>query len=187
MADSAVVYTAAGELPAATRALIADVGPAGVIVVGGHVAVGAEVEAAIRDAAPGIALRRIAGASRVDTARLGAVEALARPAASAEVVVFVANGWSPSDIGVAAAWSARTPDSAVVYTAGGQLPAGVAELLGEVGPRLVRIIGGEAAVSAAVRTAIEAALPAGSDVRRISGATRTHTAALAARTGLPRP
>ena len=64
-------------------------------------------------------------------------------------VVIVANGWSPPDIGVAAALAARTPDSAVVYTSGDRLSVAAREVLVDYLPGTVIVVGGENAVSQA--------------------------------------
>ena len=95
-------------------------------------------------------------------------------------VVIVANGWSPPDIGVAAALSARTPDSAVIYTTADRLSVAARKLLVDYQPAGVIVVGGEAAVSDAVLTSMRSASE--SDwLERIIGATRTDTAAAVAR------
>ena len=185
-AGSAVAYTAPSELPAATRNLVSELQPRKVIIVGGAAAVPIAVEQAILDASPRTAITRVDGETRVTTAILAAQLVFAAAGSAADTTVIVANGWSSADIGVAAAWSARTPDSAVVYTSGTALPPEVAALLGSDRLRLVRIVGGVAAVSAEVRAAIDAAVADGTKVQRINGTNRSHTAALVARLGLPR-
>ena len=95
-------------------------------------------------------------------------------------VVIVANGWSPADIGVAAALSARTAGSAVVYTAGDRLSVAARELLVDQLPAGVIVVGGEAAVSDAALVSVRLASESGS-VERITGATRADTAAGVAR------
>ena len=102
------------------------------------------------------------------------------PEDRASPVLVVANGWSPADIGVAAALSASTPESAVAYTAAGELSPETLDLLRAHRIGDVVIVGGAAAVSDAVADRIDRAR-AGLDVERIAGGTRAETAALAAR------
>ncbi len=97
------------------------------------------------------------------------------------VTLVIANGWSPPDVGVAAAYAAATDNAAVAYTALGSLPDATAEFIRDYRPDRVIIIGGRAAVADDVRTAIDDTAPADTEIRRITGATRTHTAAQAAR------
>ncbi len=186
--DSAVVYTEAGELPPASQQLIADISPRSILVVGGTAAVSGAVEAAIRDIATDVSVERISGSSRTHTAQLAAqyLEQQSAPVAASERVVIVANGWSPPDIGVAAALSARTPGALVVYTAPGALPTETEELLRLMQPGLVRVIGGTNAIPAALLNEIAALLPAGARIQRTSGQSRIHTSVNVARSILPR-
>ena len=185
---SAVVYTEAGKLPAESRQLIADMTPRSVLVVGGTAAVSPAVEDEIREVAPSASLERISGSGRTHTAQLAAqyLAAISAPVAASERVVIVASGWSPPDIGVAAALSARTPGALVAYTAPGMLPGETEELIRLVQPGLVRIIGGTNAIPTAVQNEIAALLPSGARTRRTSGQTRIHTSVNVARWILPR-
>ncbi|WP_420444100.1 cadherin domain-containing protein [Candidatus Poriferisodalis sp.] len=180
---SAVVYTEASELPAESRQLIADKAPRSVLVVGGTAAVSQAVTDEIREVAPSASLKRISGPERTHTAQLAAqyLDETSAPVAAGERVVIVASGWSPPDIGVAAALSARTPGALVVYTAPGMLPAETEELLRLVQPGLVRIIGGTDAIPITVQNEIAALLPSGGRTQRTSGQTRIHTAVNVAR------
>ncbi|WP_420624173.1 cadherin domain-containing protein [Candidatus Poriferisodalis sp.] len=185
---SAVVYTETAELGAELRQLIADTSPSSILVVGGTAAVSQTVEDQIRAAAPDTGVERINGSSRTHTAQLTAqyLDEHSTPVPANERVVIVASGWSPPDIGVAAALSARTPGALVVYTAPGMLPAETGELLRLVQPRLVRIIGGTNAIPTAVQNEIAALLPSGGRTQRTSGQTRIHTSVNVARGILPR-
>ena len=187
IAGSAVLYTVASELPADAQAVLRDYQPARVLIVGGHSAVSPAVEAAITAAATSARVERHAGATRTHTAAATARHILGEPAALTERPTFIlAVGWSPPDIGVAAALAARTPGSAVVYTEPGQLPEEVSQLLRDYQPARISIVGGPAAISPSVQAAASAASP---DARssRTSGATRTQTAANIARRILGRP
>ncbi|WP_420444330.1 SwmB domain-containing protein [Candidatus Poriferisodalis sp.] len=177
--DSAVVYTAGDRLSVAARDLLVDYLPAGVIVVGGEAVVSDAALVSMRRASESDSVERITGATRTDTAA-GVARRILDAAEEGGATVIIANGWSPADIGVAAALSARTPRSSVAYTASGALSAATERLLRDHRPARVLVVGGEAAVSPAAVAEIRAAVP-GATVERVSGATRTGTAAGAAR------
>ncbi|WP_420626092.1 hypothetical protein [Candidatus Poriferisodalis sp.] len=61
------------------------------------------------------------------------------------------------------------------------MPEATAALIRDYRPGRVIIVGGRAAVADDVRTAITQTAPDSADVRRITGSTRTDTAARAAR------
>ena len=185
---SAVAYTATGTLPEATQRLLRDHQPARVLIIGGETAIGPAAETAIRAAAPTAAIERISGATRTATAARVARRFLGphQPAATDELTVIVANGWSPPDIGVAAALSARTPGSAVIYTEAGRLSLEAAEVLRDYQPTRVIFIGGPAAITAEAKEQTRTIVP-DATAPRYNGATRTHTAAAVARRTLPAP
>ena len=186
-ANSAVLYVERDTLPDATAQVIADYRPAKIVIVGGVAAVSADVAEAISAAAPaGTAVERVEGATRTSTAAEAARSALGSPSSARTSTLVIANGWSPPDIGVAAAVAARTDNSAVLYVEPDALPDSVQQLIADYRPAKVIIIGGTAAIPQTVRAAIAAAAPAAS-VERITGATRTHTAANAAQRTLPSP
>ena len=179
---SAVVYSEAGSLPDGTAELLRDYDVARVILVGGTAALSAGVQDAVSAAAGGASILRLTGADRVDTAGVSARRVLGNPAAAPDgVTLIVANGWSPPDVGVAAALAAVTDNAAVAYTAAGALPEATAALIRDYRASEVIIVGGRSAVSDAVREAIGSAAPGEVTVRRITGSTRTHTAANVAR------
>ncbi|WP_419944416.1 cadherin domain-containing protein [Candidatus Poriferisodalis sp.] len=178
---SAVLYVGADELGAASLSLLRDYEVTRVVIVGGTTAVSAAVEARIGAAAAGASVSRLAGTDRVDTASLAARRVLGGPAdAAAGITLVIASGWSPPDIGVAAALAAKTPNAAVAYSPTSTLPAATAALIADYRLERIIIIGGRAAITDSVRDAIAAAAP-DTVIRRISGATREHTAAAAAR------
>ena len=185
---SAVVYTQDATLPAPTRRLLSEHRPGRVVIVGGEAAVAPAVESGIREAVPRAAVERVSGATRTGTAA-GVARQFLGPAESAvteELTVIVANGWSPPDIGVAAALSARTTGSVVLYTSGSQLAAEAEAVLREYQPARMVFIGGTAAISDVVKRQARAAAP-DAIAPRFSGTTRTHTAALVARRILGNP
>ncbi|WP_420623686.1 cadherin domain-containing protein [Candidatus Poriferisodalis sp.] len=177
--DSAVIYTTGDRLSVAARDLLVDYLPTGVIVVGGETAVSAAALTSMRRASESDSVERITGATRSDTAASVARRILDASEAGGATVI-IANGWSPADIGVAAALSARTPRSAVAYTTSGALPDATQRLLRDYRPARVLIVGGEAAVDPAAVSQIGNAVP-GAIIERVSGATRTATAAGVAR------
>ncbi len=182
---SAVIFTAGDRLSVAARDLLVDYLPAGVIVIGGKAAVSDTALVSARRASESDSVERITGATRAETAAAVARRILGESSAGGTTVI-VANGWSPADIGVAAALSARTPRSAVVYTRADVLSTATAQLLRDERPTRVVIVGGTAAVHPAVESEIRAAVP-GVAVERVSGTTRTGTAARVARRFLGPP
>ena len=178
---AAVAFTAADTLPPATAALLRDHQPANVVIIGGDRAVSPAVAAAAQQAAPAAAIERIGGATRAATAARIARRTLGDPSPSRPTTVIIANGHSPSDLGAAAALAARTPRSAILYTAANSLPAETAAVLAAHQPADVVVIGGTKAVSSSVTQAIRAATASSPSLIRYSGATRTHTAASIAR------
>ena len=178
---SAVLYTGTDALPEASAAWLRGYQIARVILMGGTAAISADVADAIAAAASEATMSRLTGTDRVDTAAQTARRALGDPAAAPDdVTLVVANGWSPPDVGVAAALAAATENAAVVYTARETLPYATAALIREYRPSQIIIIGGRTAVAESVREAIAQALP-NADVRRVTGSNRVDTAARAAR------
>ena len=184
---SAVLYTDTARLSASTRDLLDDYLPAEVIVIGGPAAVSDATLRAIRRAADLDGVERIAGAGRASTAAAVARRALGSPGeAGGQITVVIANGWSPPDIGAAAAVAARTPRSAVLYAAPGGLDEPTAAVLDSYRVADVVIIGGANAVTAETQQAIRQTA-ADARVARIAGTDRTATAAAAARRTLGDP
>ena len=179
-----VAFTATHELSAATAELLDEYRVGRVIVIGGTSAVSESVQAAIAAAAVDATTDRVSGGDRALTAAAAARRVLGDASAAGSVTLVVANGWSPPDVGVAAALAARTPGAAVAFTAAHELSGATAELLAEYRPDRVVIIGGTSAVSDAVRDAIAAAVPVDAEIERIAGMTRIDTAAASARLAL---
>ena len=185
---SVVLYTRATQLPEATSRLLGELAHARVVIVGGTTAVHPEVEAQIRAAVPGASVERVSGPTRTGTAAGVARHLLGPPAAAVteSLTILVTNGWSSPDIGVAAALSARTEGSAVLYIEAVRLTLDAESVLGDYSPARVIFIGGPAAIT---RESIEQArsIVPGAAVVRLSGSTRTQTAAAVARRILGRP
>ena len=175
---TAVLYTRADALPDASAAVARDYDIARVIVVGGTAAVHDTAAAALSEAAgPDASLTRVTGTDRAATAAAAARRVLGPPAAAQDITLVVANGWSPPDIGAAAALAAALDNAAIAYTAADKLPASTEQLIADYQPTAVIIIGGPNAVTDQVRTAITQTAPPDTRTRRITGTDRTHTAA----------
>ena len=177
--DAVVLYTAGDELSEVTERLLRDAVPAEVVIVGGTAAVSNEVRSRIETVSPGSVVSRVTGADRVATAAASARRALGAPDDDGDVVVVIANGWSPPDIGAASALAARTGSFAVAYTSAGHLPDATSALLRDYPVARVILVGGTAAISDDVRDAAAAA--GGAPISRFTGADRADTAAQSAR------
>ena len=176
--QSAVLYTHGDRLPSVTREVLADYRSAAVIIVGSTAAVSEQVESAGRPASDGARIERIAGATRTDTAELAARRAIESVSEGqrGHTTLIIANGWRPPDIGVAAVLSARTPDSAVLYTAADSLSPKTLAALGDSRLARVVIIGGHAAIHPSVEATIRDEYEDGVVIERVAGADRFATA-----------
>ena len=181
-----VVYTAGDALSEKTRELMREASPAEVVIVGGTAAVSRDVRTQIRAASSESGISRVSGADRADTAAGTARRILGGASSAGRVTVIVANGWSPPDIGAAAALAARSGRSAVIYTQRDSLPEASASLLRDYNVTRVIVIGGTAAISTEVYDQIAAAASDAS-ISRLTGADRVDTAAQAARRVLGNP
>ncbi len=180
---AAVLYTQRDILSESSAALVRDYEVSEVIMIGGTAAISDDAAEQIAAAAgTDASVSRLTGTDRIDTAAQAARRVLGDPAAApGGVTLVIASGWSPPDIGVAAALAAATDNSAVAYTAPGTLPDATMALIRDYRPSQTIIVGGGSAVSNDVREAITDVAPTGTDVRRITGQTRTDTAVEAAR------
>lgn len=143
-AADAVLYAERGDLGLPTREALGAHRPGTVLIAGGTAALSAGVEADAATAAGGAATTRLGGATRLETAALIAQEALP---GGAETVV-VADGWSLSDVGVAASLSASLTGSAVLYSADGDdLPAALDSALRSLAPDRIILVDGSGAAS----------------------------------------
>ena len=175
---SALVYTEAGSLSDAVRGLLKIRALDRISVIGGESVISKNVFASLGEAEPSAARQRVAGTTRIGTA-VRAARMVLDGARTGDATLVIANGWSPADIGVASVVAARLPLSAVVFAATDDLPASVRQLIADVEPLSLIVIGGTAAVSPKVESHLRLAAP-GATLTRLSGATRTHTAQLAA-------
>ena len=185
---AAVLYTERDVLSESSAALLRDYDVAEVVMIGGTAAISDDTAAQIASAAgAGANISRLTGTGRIDTAAEAARRVLGDPAAApGALTLIIANGWSPPDIGVAAALAAATENAAVAYTQREMLPEATAALISDYRPTKIIIIGGSAAVTDTAFTAIAGSAPHSAEIRRITGQTRIHTAIEAARQILAR-
>lgn len=193
--DAPILLTQPGAVPANTAAALAALGVKEVYLLGGTDAIGANVEAQLRATTSTAAERgtltvtRIAGAGRYDTSRLVALAgaAPATPTAGATPTAaslreplglldgrrtaIVASGMVPSDA-MAVGPLAFDQSFPLVLTAPTALSPQAASTLRDLQVQQVILVGGTAAVSAAVEAQIVAQ---GATVVRIGGADRTAT------------
>ena len=100
-------------------------------------------------------------------------------------VLVVANGWSPADVGIAAAMAAQMHGGALLYVSPDGLSASSRSEIGAYNPERVLVVGGAEAVSSAMLTSIGRA--AGVSPQRIAGDSRVTTAVAAARRAFAAP
>lgn len=175
-AGDVVLFTHKHALGATAADALRALAPDRVLLVGGTAALGTGIKTAIEEQLPSASVERQGGATRVETAALFAVPALAAGADHA----VIANGWELDDVAVAAAYAAADPDAVVLYTQPGTLPHDTADALRQHRPRAVTLIGSTAALSDAVGDQA-ADTAAGSTVRRIDAESPASAAAVAAR------
>ena len=108
----AVLYSAADGLGAPTSEVLRAVRPSRVLLVGGTAALSTSVDSELASALSTASVERIGGSDRTDTAAMFAGAAFNRGAS----VAVVANGWSLTDVGIAASLAAARTDAAVLYT-----------------------------------------------------------------------
>ena len=111
-AADAVLYSAADGLGAPTSEVLRAAGPGRVLLVGGTAALSTSVESELASTLSTADVERIGGSDRTDTAAMFASAAFDRGAS----VAVVANGWSLTDVGIAASLAAARTDAAVLYT-----------------------------------------------------------------------
>lgn len=160
-------------LPWVTETELRRLNPTEIVVVGGEGAISSAVESALGAIAP---VQRVGGVDRYATA--AAVSAMAFPAGAPVVYVASGTGFADALAGGAAAAAAGGP---VLLVRPGSVPPATASELNRLSPASIVILGGTAAVGAAV----EAELSSQAPVRRIGGADRYETAALISQDAFP--
>ncbi|HWH33195.1 MAG TPA: cell wall-binding repeat-containing protein [Egibacteraceae bacterium] len=163
-----ILLTHRDQLPEATREMLLRLMPGRIVILGGHGAISAVVEQALRQfAADGVS--RLSGFDRYETA--SALLAASFPVATP--VVFIATGENFPDAIAGGAAAARL-NAPVVLVQPDALPAASAAELARLRPERIYVLGGSGAVSAGVL--VRLAEFASSSVERLAGADRFHTA-----------
>nr|WP_306271337.1 choice-of-anchor J domain-containing protein [Ornithinimicrobium sp. HY1793] len=144
-----VLLTQADNLPNVTEAALADLAPEQIVLVGGPIAVSAEVEAALGEIAP---TTRVFGDNRYETA----------VALSADYPVdsdrlYVASGTNFPDALVGAALTA-SQDAPLLITRSDKLPHAVAAEAERLSPQGITLFGGPIAINTNVEEALQAIL-----------------------------
>jgi alkaline phosphatase D len=163
-----VLLVTADAVPEETAAELERLDPGEIVVLGGERAVSAAVEAELAELTSA-SVRRIAGESRFATA--AAVSAETFPDGAPAAYIATGGDFPDALAGVPAAVVAEGPILLVTDSA---VPAETAAELRRLAPDAVVVLGGERAVSEAVRQELEAIT--GRTARRLAGATRFATA-----------
>jgi putative cell wall-binding protein len=175
--DAPLLLTGQDALAPAALTEIERLGATKAVLLGGEAAIGPEVVSAL-SAAGVTEVRRVAGANRFDTAARVAEELGGDAVYVAQGAGPDGGGWADAlAVGAAAAHAGRP----ILLTATDGLPPETAAALEALDPETAVIVGGTAAVSETVSSAVAAA---GASVTRIGGATRYETSALLAEHGL---
>lgn len=175
-ADAVLFAASANELGDETVLVVAQHSPASAVLVGGKAALDDGIEAELRRLSPDMEISRLAGSDRIDTAaRAAEMWASGRSGLTA----VIASGWSLPDVGTAASLVATGGGDMVLYSHRDRLGRPTADTISLLRPSQVVIVGGTAAVSAAVVTELAAVAPS-APVARHRGDTRVETATAAA-------
>ncbi len=170
--NAAVLLANTDSLTEPTERVIREQQPSRVEFVGGTAVLAASLVDRVRELAPSVqSVPRHSGASRTDTA------AAAAPNTSTTLVI--ANGWSPPDMGIAAAYAAITSGAAVLYSQTSTLTAPTERRIQALRPRAIVLVGGSAALDTSLHTRLRALAPTAA-LHRISGSDRIDTAVRAA-------
>ncbi|NAZ84008.1 hypothetical protein GTR02_19555 [Kineococcus sp. R8] len=172
--DAPLLLTPAAALAPAAAAELTRLAPATVYVVGGADRVPEAVLTAVRSAAPGASVERIAGTTRYETA----VAVAQRFFPDAEGVVVSRGDTFPDALsGGAAAAAAGVP---LMITEPTALPAPVSTWLAGQTFDAALVVGGTSSVSESTAAAVAARVSDPADVTRVGGADRYATSALVA-------
>lgn len=147
-----VLLTAAGELPAATATELSRLRPGRIVVLGGSAVVSDGLVARLRGYATSGAVTRLAGVDRYGTA---IAVSQASTGANTPRTVYIATGTSFPD-GLAGTPAAVRNGGPLLIVPGDRLSSAVAAELLRLNPPRVVVLGGTAAVSAAIAAQIAA-------------------------------
>jgi putative cell wall-binding protein len=164
----ALVLVSGSSVPAPSLAALDRIAPDRLIIAGGTAAVGAGVEAVLRDRYGTVS--RVAGPNRYATAV--AISRGAFPTGSDAVIIATGEGFVDALTSTPLAAHLNAP---VLLTQRSILPVSVVGELDRLDPREVLIVGGTAVLDDAVEDAIRAAVP-DATVTRLAGSNRFDTA-----------
>ena len=170
--DSPILLTRPGDVPAAVEQQLQEFGTSGVEIVGGPDAVSASVEAELKGL--GYEVDRLFGGTRYETAReiaeAGPVDGIGSVDGKRTAILATGENFPDALAAGPVAFAGGFP---VLLTEGASLNSNAAGAFETLDIEHVVIVGGETAVSATVRTQVEAA---GMTAERVSGGTREQTA-----------
>ncbi len=170
--DAAVLLATADSLTEPTERIIREQQPSQVEFVGGTAVLAAPLIDRVHELVPSLpSIARHSGASRTDTA------AAAAPNRSTTVVI--ANGWSPADTGVAAAYAAITSGAAVLYSRTNSLTTPTERRIEALQPSAIVLVGGSAVLDTSLHARLRTLAPSAT-IQRVSGSDRIDTAVRAA-------
>jgi putative cell wall-binding protein len=174
--DGALLLTAAGSLPAATRTAITTLQPQKLVVVGGEASVSAQVYAQLAALQPNI--QRITGADRYEVSRnvidYAFCDQTTGDCPDGAKTIFAASGATFPDA-LSAGPAAAHVDGAVLLVPGHdwRVDYPTQLLLRRLDAKRMYVVGGPASVSEAVLFDLVSAMPAGGEgTSRIDGASR---------------
>ena len=168
--DAPVLLTRTGSLPDSTADAITELGASNATILGGEVAVSAEVAESLEDL--DLDVERIAGGDRTETAAL-----IAQELEDVGTKAFVVGGWAPAD-SLAISSEASRSGVPILQVRQDEVPEATEDVLDELGIEDLQIIGGPAVVSEDVENEL-GDLVSG-EVERMYGATRYATCAAVA-------
>lgn len=176
-----VLLTGGDALAPETAAELARLNVQRVVLVGGALVLGAQVESDVAVAAPGTTVQRLAGDNRFATAAAVAGRIIGEAPAP---VVYVTSGRDFPDA-LAASPAAAGDGAPLLLTEPHEVPLATRLELNRLQPERVVIVGGSAAVSEEV--AIQIGNITGASLTRLQGASRYDTAAAVVTTTTPGP
>ena len=138
----AVLYSDRRTLGHPTSQALRSLRPNHVLIAGGTAAINERLELVIADESSGAEVVRLGGETRLDTAAKFAERALQAGANTA----VMANGWSETDVGVAATLAAALGNTAVLYANGNALDASSLALLNDYPPHRILVVQSESRV-----------------------------------------
>ena len=173
--DAVMLYASRNTIGGPAVVALQRLRPSRVVLIGGRAALDDGVGAQVRSILPGVAVQRLSGIDRADTA---ARAALVAPMVPAGRPVVITNGWSPPDVGVAAPL-ADVLGGSVLFAHENALGDSTVSTLRKLQPSRVVVVGGTAALDSGTEAELGIVVP-GVPIQRLAGVDRTDTAVRAA-------